>query len=201
MDTYSFDLQRIFFGEMPTTFLLEIVFRSTILFIFTMIGLRLIGQRGVRQLSPFELGMIIALGSAVGDPMFYPNVPLIHGMIAITVVLCIHRGVIALTNHNRRIEVAVEGKVHRVVIDGQIDNKGMNASQLSVEEVFLMLRHEGITHLSQVHRAYLETNGMVSVIRGADNMSSDASCILPDHEDYEAVLQKYEQNMLSIKES
>ncbi len=39
--------------------------------------LRLMGKRGNRSLSPFANVVIIALGSATGDSMFYPQVPLI----------------------------------------------------------------------------------------------------------------------------
>ena len=47
----------------------------------------MLGKRGMGELSPFELVIIVALGSAVGDPMFYADVPLVHGIIVITVVV------------------------------------------------------------------------------------------------------------------
>ena len=92
MENYTFDLQRILFGDAPLLFALEIALRTAIMLVYSMFLLRLLGRRGLAQLSLFEFVLIIALGSAVGDPMFYPNVPVLHGLIVITVVVLIERG-------------------------------------------------------------------------------------------------------------
>ena len=58
-------------GKEGISFLLEIAFRTFIMFILVLILLRLTGKRSIKQLSIFEIVMIIALGSAAGDPMIY----------------------------------------------------------------------------------------------------------------------------------
>ena len=42
--------------------------------------LRWIGSRTIAQLSTVEFLLVIALGSAVGDSMFYAEVPLLHAL-------------------------------------------------------------------------------------------------------------------------
>jgi uncharacterized membrane protein YcaP (DUF421 family) len=42
---------------------------------------RWVGGRGVAQLSLIEFLLVIAPGSAVGDALFYPEVPLLHAML------------------------------------------------------------------------------------------------------------------------
>lgn len=54
----------LFFGEEAISFLLEIALRTFIMFILVLILLRLTGKRSIKQLSIFEIVMIIALGSA-----------------------------------------------------------------------------------------------------------------------------------------
>jgi uncharacterized membrane protein YcaP (DUF421 family) len=44
--------------------------RTGIMFLVIIFGLRLLGKRGVKQLSVFELVVIIGLGSAAGDRCF-----------------------------------------------------------------------------------------------------------------------------------
>lgn len=73
-----FDWFRLFLGEDPPLFYLEIVFRILVIWIWTMVLLRWIGGRSISQLSVVEFLLVIALGSAVGDAMFYPEVPLAH---------------------------------------------------------------------------------------------------------------------------
>jgi uncharacterized membrane protein YcaP (DUF421 family) len=70
---YTFDLARILLGRLPWLYLAEILLRTTIVYFFALFVVRTIGKRGMGQLAPFDFVIIIALGSAVGDPMFYPD--------------------------------------------------------------------------------------------------------------------------------
>ena len=78
-----FDLQRMFLGEQPLLFYAEILVRTLIIYAYTLVMIRWIGGRGVAQLSMVEFVLVIALGSAVGDAMFYPDVPLLAAMLVI----------------------------------------------------------------------------------------------------------------------
>lgn len=64
------DFFNIFIGDTTWKFVLEILVRCTVMFIIIISFLRLSGKRGIRQLSLFELAIILCLGSAAGDPMF-----------------------------------------------------------------------------------------------------------------------------------
>ncbi len=49
------------------------------------------GGRSVAQLTTVEFLLVIALGSAVGDPMSYPEVPLLHALATVTVIVLINK--------------------------------------------------------------------------------------------------------------
>ncbi len=163
MDLSTFE--RIFVGDGSWTFIFEIVFRTMFLYGFMFILMRLMGRRSVTELSVVEILLIIALGSAVGDPMFYPDVPLLHGMAVITTVVTLNRAVSFLINRSDRIERIVGGSLVRVVRDGQLDLAGIDAVEVAREEVFALLRLSGVEHLGQVRAAYLEQNGELSIFR------------------------------------
>ena len=163
MDLSTFE--RIFIGDDSWTFVFEIVFRTMFLYGFMFVLMRLMGRRSVTELSIVELLLIIALGSAVGDPMFYPDVPLLHGMAVITTVITLNRAVSFLINRSKRIERLVEGSLARVVWEGRLDLPGFKAVEVTREEVFELLRLSGVEHLGQVRAAYLEQNGELSVFR------------------------------------
>ena len=78
----SFDWRTLLLGEEEWSFLPEVLLRSTIMFIVAVIALRLIGKRGIMQ-HVFELVLIITLGSAAGDPMFYSKVGLLTAILVI----------------------------------------------------------------------------------------------------------------------
>jgi uncharacterized membrane protein YcaP (DUF421 family) len=64
-------------------FLPEVALRTFFMFFVILTSLRILGKRSVAQLSVFELGVIIGLGSAAGDPMFYKDVGLLPGVVVL----------------------------------------------------------------------------------------------------------------------
>jgi uncharacterized membrane protein YcaP (DUF421 family) len=159
-----FDLHRMFLGDLPWTFTLEIALRTTVLYLYALLLMRLVGKRGIGSLSPFEWVIVIALGSAVGDPMFYADVPLLHGMVVLTMIVGLQRGLVHLTQHNERLETFVESVPRCLVLEGRINLDSLKKEDLSREELFAALRQRGVAHLGEVARAYLEPSGHVSVI-------------------------------------
>ena len=103
----SFDLGRILFGEEETAqlvFYLEVVFRTIVMYLYTIFLSRMVGQGGVGQIGPFEFVLVIAIGSAAGDPMFYPEVGLLQGILVITVVILMHRATVFILHRHKRLE-------------------------------------------------------------------------------------------------
>ena len=157
------DFERIFLGDLTWLLVGEIVLRTIVMYIYTLVLIRLLGKRGLSQLSPFELLIIVALGSAVGDPMFYPEVPLVSGMLVVTGVVALEKLVVVLTERNRSLERLVESTPVLLVRDGVMQTEVLDREQLSVEETKMRLRLEGVEYLADVRRAFLEPSGQVSV--------------------------------------
>lgn len=175
-----FDLERIFLGDKPLLYALEILFRTAVIFLYTLLLLRWMGKRGMSQLTPFEFVLIVALGSAVGDPMFYPDVPLLHAMVVVTGVVLLQRGLVRLTERNERLERFVESAPTALVRDGRLDLRNLHREGLSHAELFEALREQGVEHLGQVRRAYLEPSGKVSVFAFAPREALPGLPVWPD---------------------
>lgn len=163
----AFDLQRMIFGDEPLLFLLEIAFRTTVIYVYTFILIRWIGSRSVAQLSLVEFLLVIALGSAVGDAMFYPEVPLIHAMLVITVVILLDKTLTYLVARQPAIEDILEGKTVQIIDDGTMNCEALKRQSMGHDELFEQLRLKDVTQLGEVRAAYLETNGSVSVFKQA----------------------------------
>ncbi len=91
------DWNKILFNDAPISFFFEIVLRSVIMFVALIIVLKIAGKRGIKQLSIFELVIIISLGSAAGDPMLYEDVGVLHAVMVFIVVLLLYRCITWLT--------------------------------------------------------------------------------------------------------
>lgn len=66
----AFDLQRMALDNVPVAFLGEVALRSFYTFVLVFLFLKVTGRRGVRQMSLFEVLIILTLGSAAGDVAF-----------------------------------------------------------------------------------------------------------------------------------
>ncbi len=74
----AFDLQRIFLGEQPPLYLLEVAVKCVIVFLVLLLVMRLMGKRGQSELCPIQQMLLIALGLAAGDVLHYPTVALAY---------------------------------------------------------------------------------------------------------------------------
>ncbi len=158
-----FDLTRLFFGSAPWFFYAEILFRCVLIYGYTLVLLRWIGGRSISQLSMVEFLLVIALGSAVGDTMFYPQVPLLHALLAITVVIIIAKVIDVVTRRSERLNALVDGSPVEILRDGVIQVQALSDRGMSTAEIKSVLRIAGHQNLGEVRAAYVEPSGQVSV--------------------------------------
>ncbi|RJF72489.1 DUF421 domain-containing protein [Deinococcus cavernae] len=173
------DWQRMFIGDTDALFLLEIALRTSIIFLWLLFLLRVTGKRGLAQLSPLELAIVIGLGSAAGDPMFYPEVPLLHAMLVLALVVGLQRLLAHFVIHNETIETFVEGTPVELVRDGVILHRGLERAKLSREDLFESLRAEHVRQLGQVQRAYFEQDGHLSVFLHPEGKAPPGLPVVP----------------------
>jgi len=160
-----FDWQRMLIGDEPPLFLLEIVVRTILIYLYALLLLRWLGSRTIGQLSTVEFLLVIALGSAVGDAMFYPDVPLLHALLVVTVVVVANKLLDVLIARFKHAERAIDGVPEEIMRDGVICKPFLSSTTMGVSELFQELRERGIEHLGQVASAYVEADGAVTVFR------------------------------------
>lgn len=175
-----FDFHRIFIGDLPIWFLFEIVFRTLIMYSYTIILLRILGKRGMGQLSTLEVAIIISFGSAIGDPMVGVDVPILHGMVAVTVIAIFQIYVERLINKSKKVEAFMEGEPRLMVDNGVIQWSCMANENLSREDLFRFLRGKEVEHLGQIHKALFEISGQVSVMFQPPKKVKPGLTVLPE---------------------
>ncbi|QSW89658.1 MULTISPECIES: YetF domain-containing protein [Flavobacterium] len=174
-----FEWNRLFYNNLPESFILEVIFRSTVMFTILLLTLKLAGKRGVKQLSIFETVIIIALGSAAGDPMFYEDVGIIPAAIVFSTIIILYRSVTWLTGKSKKFEEFIEGKTECLINDGKFSISTFKKESLAQDEFFAELRIKSIEHLGQVKHAFIETSGEISVFYYDDKDVGYGLPILP----------------------
>jgi len=165
---------------MPYSFLLEVVLRSVIMFVIILVTLRASGKRGIKQLSVFELVLIIGLGSAAGDPMFYEDVGILQALTVFIVVILLYIFVTKLADKVTWFEKVMEGEPSYLIKDGKIMMDAFKASGLTKDEFFSELRVLNVEHLGQVKTVLIETSGLFSVLFYTDEEVKPGLPIFPD---------------------
>lgn len=173
-------LYEILFDGVEPSFLYEIGFRTLFMFLLIVMMLRVSGRRGVRQLTLFEVAIILGLGSAAGDPMFQDDFPLVHAIIVFIIVITLYKLLTWLVAKYDFFTRLLEGKALVIVRDGEFAVTEENKSTFSKTEFFSELRNASIEHLGQVRIAVLETDGSLSVLRYADSEVKYGLPIFPD---------------------
>jgi len=158
-----FELKRMLLGEEPLLFYAEIAVRTFVIYGYTLGMIRWIGGRSVTQLSMVDLLLVIALGSAVGDSTFYPDVPMLQAMLVITVIVCLNKLIDNLIERYDTAKRIIDGRTVAVVRDGRIDRQGLILRDISALELKSLLRLKGISNLGQVEFAFHESGGGLSV--------------------------------------
>ena len=176
----DFNWKELLLGSEEWTFLPETVLRTLIMFIIIVISLRLLGKRGVKQLSIFELVVIIGLGSAAGDPMFYKDVGILPTIIVFTTVVSLYTLITYFIGKNKNFEKLLEGKPVSLIKDGVFSIDNFKKEILGEDEFFAELRMQGVSQLGQIEEAIEESSGNISIFFYPDEEVKYGLPIMPD---------------------
>lgn len=158
------DYQNLFLKDLDLSLALEIGLRTIIMFTFVLVFLRSSGKKGVRQLSIFEVAIIISLGSAAGDPMLSSESAIFPSLLVFIIILVIYRLITYLAAKNQGIEDILEGKATYIIEDGMFTLQEEGDANFAQDEFFAEMRTQSIEHVGQVRAAVLESNGQVSFL-------------------------------------
>ena len=179
LQSLGFDWKQLLLGDQNWEFLIETVFRSFIMFMIIVISLRILGKRGVKQLSVFELVVIIGLGSAAGDPMFYKDVGILPSLVVFIMVISLYRFVMYLIGKSKKFEHIVEGSPVCLISEGTFSIDNFKKETLAQDEFFAELRMQGVMHLGQVQLGIIEITGDISLFFYPDEEVKYGLPILP----------------------
>ncbi len=144
------------------------VIRTVILYLLIIIGIRLLGKRQIGELEPSELVLSLIIADLAAVPMQDFGIPLIMGVLPILTLLCLSAILSVLTVKSIRFRALLCSRPSVVIQDGKILPKEMEKNRFTVDELMEELRMAGITDLSKVKYAVLETTGRISVLPYAE---------------------------------
>ena len=158
-----FNWKVLLFGEEHWKFAFEVLFRSVIMFVVSLATLRILGKRGIKQ-GVFEVVVIITLGSAAGDAMFYSKVGLVPAILVFAMIILLYKLTNYLVAQNKWFQHIIEGHPIVLVEEGRFYYDEIKKQTMAQDEYLPDLRVNGITQMGQVKHAFIEASGEISLV-------------------------------------
>ena len=153
----------------------SVVMRTAIIAVLVFLIIKWLGGKGIGQLSPFGLLIVVGLGSAIGDPMVYNEISIPQAMVAVIIVVIFFKVIDYLTLKSKRFKDSIEPKPIFLVNHGEINKNGLKKAKMDMEEFEIEMRLAGIETVGEIKFSRLEPNGKVSfILRGNEkNKNND----------------------------
>jgi uncharacterized membrane protein YcaP (DUF421 family) len=154
-------LERLFGMSMPWW---EFVIRAAAVYLVVLLLVRLTGKRTVGQFTPFDLLLVVLLGTAVQNSLIGDDVSLLGGLVLAATLLALNWTVGYLTARNARIDRWVEGEPVVLARNGEVFRKVLRRENVSRADFETAKRKSGCTEDARIAIAVLETSGEITII-------------------------------------
>ena len=141
-----------------------VLIRTIVLYLFIVVGIRLLGKHQIGQLEPSELVLTLIIADLASVPMQDNGIPLLFGLIPIIVLLCLSSILSVLCTRSIRFRALLCGRPSIMVQNGRVVETELRKNRLTLDELMEELRIQGYADCKSIKFALLETNGQLSVL-------------------------------------
>ena len=160
-----FEWQRFLLGNAEPAFMLEVFVRTFFTFFLLMVVTRLLGRRTAAQYTLFDLSLVVTMSAAIGVPLQASDRGMLFPTIIALVIIGMQYFVVRATRDKANLRRAIDTNITPLVENGRLCIDDMNRAVIGQERLFEALRLQGIQHLGQVARFYMEPSGRFSLVR------------------------------------
>lgn len=143
--------------------MLTIFVRTAILYLVSVIAMRLMGKRQVGQLQPYEFVLAIMIADLAASPMEGMGTPLGYGIVPIVALVFLHGVGTLLSMRWAFFRRAMSGAPSVIIRRGAICYGEMKRMNYTMSDLLEELRAQGYLNIADVCTAVLETSGKLSV--------------------------------------
>ncbi len=154
--------------------MLIVFLRVLIIYITVLVFLRLMGKRQIGEMQPYEVVITLIIADLATLPMSDSNIPLLHGLLPLAILVLLHYLITVLTRKNAKIRRIISGQPIVVISPNGIEYKALKSLNMTIDDVSEMLRQAGYYTFDQILYAIIETNGKMSVVPQSSNAPATA---------------------------
>jgi uncharacterized membrane protein YcaP (DUF421 family) len=146
--------------------LVQILIRTVLVFILSVILIRLSDRRSYSLLLPFENVIIFLHGAILGRMILDPDNPFLPSFLAALLISQLHRFTAFFAMKSEFMGTLVKGKPIVLFENGEMFVKNMKRANISPDDLEEGARkHASVNSLESIEKATLERDGNISFIR------------------------------------
>lgn len=156
---------------------MEIVVRALVMFVILWMITRAVGRSTLGELSAFELLLYVTMGDLVQQSITQQDYSVTAGLLAVGTFALLTVALSWAQWRFPQVRDLVTGRPILVVRDGEPRLAAMRRQRLSIDDLVVAAREQGIERLAEVRYAVLEADGRLSFLvrpTGGDAGSSGA---------------------------
>ena len=144
--------------------MITLIFRTLLVYIFLILIMRLMGKRQIGELEVTDLVATLLLSEIASLPITDPNIPVLHAMIPMIVLLSLEVFSSYILLRAPRLKKFLSASPTILIKDGVLDQAALTATRLSIEELMSEIRQQGFCSLASVWYAILEKDGQLTIL-------------------------------------
>ena len=149
---------------LPDTPLIEIILRGSVMYLALFILLRLILKRQAGTLGMTDLLLITLLADASQNGMAGDYKSLPDGIVLVATIIFWNYALDWLSYKSSRLQRLIEPPPLPLIKNGQLLRRNMRRELITEADLMGQLREQGLSDISKVKEAFIESDGRISVI-------------------------------------
>lgn len=141
-----------------------VLFRTIVIYLLVLFVIRVMGKSELSAMEPFQLVVTLMIADLAVVPIESSETSLFNGVAALIALLFVQVLVSFITLKSEFLRSLICGNPSVVIRDGKISRTELKSLRISQKELEEQLRIGGYTNVGDIHLAFVETNGALSVI-------------------------------------
>ncbi len=153
-------------------------FILTILAYFTLIiFIRVSGKRTLSKMNAFDFLVTIALGSCLAAVSLNKNIALAEGALVYFTLIFLQFIITWTSVRVKQVKKLVTGQPALLLYKGELLGDAMKRERITIEEIYVVARANGIANLNEVEVIVLETTGDITIISKLEKSKGEAETL------------------------
>lgn len=135
--------------------------------------LRVAGKRTLSKMNAFDFIVTIALGSTLATVILSKDVVLADGVLAFFLLISLQYVITWLSVRNKVISNLVKSSPSLLVYKGQLLKQAMKKERIDEDEIYAVVRQNGLGTIDEADAVVLETDGSLTLIKNVERLNNE----------------------------